>query len=90
MPQQFEIHIEKIVVEGIDGLNGPAFREALEAQLSALLSAPNATLTPGAESYTHRLDGGSIQLPDTPQAGQLGQNVAANIFQSIQHKNSTP
>ena len=90
MPQQFEIYIEKIVVEGINGINGPAFRAALEAQLSALLNTPDASLTPGAEGYTHRLNGGSIQLSDTPQAAPLAQSVAANIFQSIQHKTSTP
>ena len=90
MPQHLEIYIDKIVVEGLDELHGPSFRAALEAQLGALLLAPGQAFSPGAETYTHRLNGGNVTLSDNNSAEGLGQRVAHNIFQSIQSKNTAP
>ena len=74
-----QIHIDRLTLEGFDGIDGPAVGRAIERELTRLVAA-GAPLRSGT---LDRVDGGTLALPAVPTPGQLGRAVSTSIHRSV-------
>jgi hypothetical protein len=71
-----EVHIDRLVLEGIPQGDGAAIAAALERRLDTLLSA-----APVAWTDADRVDGGQFAPGTTP--AQTGQRIAAAVYAGL-------
>lgn len=77
--KRVQIHIDRLTLDGFDGIDGQAVGRAIERELTRLVGR-DATLRPGA---IDRVDGGTLPLPAVPTPGQLGRAVSSSIHRSV-------
>jgi hypothetical protein len=79
------LHIERLVLEGlpVEARHSALVREAIEAELSHLLS--NGGVSSGLQSggVLHRVQADALQLNADSNATQIGQQIAQSIYGSI-------
>ncbi|MFC8700897.1 hypothetical protein ACFUIV_01890 [Streptomyces anulatus] len=75
---RIELHIGRIVLEGVDPREATAVRAALEAELTTLL-----TRTPLTSHHTHRTATPVLPLATTPAA--FGQALARAVHGALTH-----
>lgn len=87
------VHIDSLLVHGLDGLSGMALGAAVEAELARCLAGA-ALGAPVTAVSLDRLDGGAIRLPPgfgSAQAGAaIGRAVGLGIVQSTRAGESSP
>lgn len=83
MPQNIEIYIDRIVLEGFDHLNKAELSAAVQEHLTTMISEqglPNGLLN---HAYHRKLNGGEMNLPNRPKTGQVGSDIATGIINGI-------
>jgi len=79
------LHIERLVLDGltVDGRHAPLVREALEAELTRLLT--HSGLSSGLQTggVFRRLEGDAIDRGDQKMPAQLGQQIAKSVYGSL-------
>lgn len=80
-----ELHIDRLVLEGLplENRHGPQLREAIERELSQLLSTHGLAPNLQREQSIRRLQTPAIQLSHSPQPQSLGQQIAQSIYSGI-------
>ncbi len=77
--RRVKIHIDRLTLDGFDGIDGQAVGRAIERELTRLV-AGGAPLRSGA---VDRVDGGTLPLPPVPTPGQLGRAVSSSVQRSV-------
>jgi len=77
------LHIERLILRGIDRADAPALAAALEAQLAQALGAPGVAESLGARGYRHRVDAGVVDAGGAGGARQLGRRAARQIVRGV-------
>lgn len=72
------LHIDRLVLRGVDRHDAAAVSGALQAELQRLLGA-DGTGTLATQASVHALQAGRVQLPQGADAPTLGHAVAARI-----------
>ena len=78
-PAEIHLHVEEIVLHGVDAADRHAIGDAVRAELARLLSErgrSGAMLNGGGAA---RLDGGTLQLDADAPARDLGAGIAARV-----------
>jgi len=83
MPQEIEIYIDKIVLDGFDRMNVADLQLAIQEHLVALVATQGLPDGLGGQSNYDRLNGGQINLDTNQKAGQVGSGIAGGIYQGI-------
>ncbi|SFL96500.1 hypothetical protein [Variovorax sp. OV329] len=71
------LHIDRLVLHGVERADAAGVADALQEQLGALLAAGGSPLA--AQGNTHALQAGRIRLPHDAGAAALGHAVATRI-----------
>lgn len=72
------LHIDRLVLRGVNHRDAPAVAAALQAELRQLLG-PHGDGTLAAQGSTHALRAGRVLLPPGADGAALGQAVAGRI-----------
>jgi hypothetical protein len=83
MAQQIEIHIEELVLHGIQPGNRYQLAAAVQAELTNLLQQRGLQGANGQKGFD-RIGGGQIHLPQRANDVQTGNAIAGNVFAAIQ------
>ena len=83
MPQDIEIYIDRIVLEGFDQLNARELNQAIQQNLTALLTEQGLPQGVAGMGEVNRLNGGQIHLASNPTTGNIGKSIAGGIYQGI-------
>lgn len=78
MTRKLVLHIDRLVLRGVDRSDAAAVSAALQAELQSLLGAGGA-VTLATQGSTHALQAGRVHLPHGADATVLGQAVAGRI-----------
>ena len=81
MPQEINIHIKKIVLEGFDVVPSAALRETIRTHLLQLIETNG--LASVASGNVLRIKGGQIELPAHAGLEQSGAGIAAETVKAI-------
>lgn len=73
------LHIDRLVLRGINAADAAVFSESLRSELASRLADPAARAALVACSGSHRLNVGSVQVPRGQSASATGQAVAGRI-----------
>ena len=71
------LHIDRLVLRGVERADAATFSEALQAELRTLLAGGGGTLA--TQGSTHALQAGKVRLPHDAGAAALGRAVATRI-----------
>jgi hypothetical protein len=76
------LHIERLVLEGVplERRHGPLLQAAVERELARLLRDDGPTLGLGDGGSIAAVDGGSIRLAQSVDAGGLGEQIAMAVY----------
>ena len=77
--KRVRIHIDRLTLDGFEGVDGRAVGTAIERELARMV----AREAPRQSSTRDRVDGGTLSVPRAPTAGQLGQAVSASVHRTI-------
>lgn len=83
MPQDIEIYIDRIVLEGFDHLNTRELNQAIQQHLTTMLTEQGLPQGVVGMSEVNRLNGGQIHLATNPTTGNIGKSIAGGIYQGI-------
>ncbi|WP_158860381.1 hypothetical protein [Lunatibacter salilacus] len=83
MPQEIEIYIDRIVLEGLDHLNTRELNHAIQQHLTTLLSEQGLSHGFINMGQVNKLNGGQIYLASNSTTGQVGESIAGGIHQGI-------
>ena len=83
MTDEIEIYIDRIVLEGFDHLNKVELNEVIREHLSALVIEKGINSELLNSNYHRKLNAGEINLPNNPEPGQIGNDIAKSIFSGI-------
>ena len=83
MPQDIEIYIDRIVLEGFDHLNARELNQAIQQHLTALLTEQGLPQGLTGIGEVNKLNGGQIHLAFNPNTGNIGKSIAGGIYQGI-------
>ena len=81
--QQVVIHIEELVVHGVDVDSRRRLGAAVEAELARLLAQPGALAHLDASRTVDVVDAGAISLGPRPRAESTGAHIAGAVFHSL-------
>ncbi|HSW19038.1 MAG TPA: hypothetical protein VLJ86_17600 [Ramlibacter sp.] len=71
------LHIDRLVLRGVERADADAVSDALRAELHTLLATGGGTLA--TQGSTHALQAGKLRLPHGADGATLGRAVAARI-----------
>jgi hypothetical protein len=83
MPQDIEIYIDRIVLEGFDHLNARELNLAIQQHLTALMTEQGLPQGVTGIGEINKLNGGQIRLAPNPTSGNIGKSIAGGIYQGI-------
>lgn len=83
MPQEIEIYIDRIVLEGFEYLNAQELSQAIQQHLSTLLTEQGLPQGLSNLGEVNKLNGGQIHLASNPTTGNIGKSIAGGIYQGI-------
>jgi hypothetical protein len=86
MPQDIEIYIDRIVLEGFDHLNAQKLNQAIQQHLTILLTEQGLPQGVAGLGEVNKLNGGQIHLAPNPTIGNIGKSIAGGIYQGIKTK----
>ena len=82
--QVLELHIEELVLRGFQAHDRYAVGDALERELTRLLSRPGALAAYGPEREQAHLDAGDVQLHAGASSDVIGRQIARGIHGGLQ------
>jgi len=77
--KRIRIHIDRLTLDGFDGIDGRAVGAAVERELARMV----AREPPRQSSTRDRADAGALAVPPRPTAGQLGHAVSSSLHRAI-------
>jgi len=82
------LHIDRLVLDGIplDSHQRPLLQQALQGELTRLLANGNLHPDFAGGIALHKLTVPGIQLAESPQPTQLGQQIARAVYGGIGHE----
>jgi hypothetical protein len=80
---QVHLHIERLVLEGVDAGDRAALSAAIEAELAKLLRRPGAIEALGAARQIDRTDGGSFRTAGEAGVEAMGASLARAIHRGL-------
>jgi hypothetical protein len=81
-PSAIELHIERLVLSGFEGRDGPVIGEALSHELARLLTTPQASAELTENREVDRVDAGSVSMaPGSPV--KTGREVARAVYRGV-------
>jgi hypothetical protein len=80
-PRQIEIHIEELVLHGVDPADRHAVADAIQRELQALVAREGISTLLARPELAARVAPGPITLAPEARPAQLGQSVARAIHQ---------
>ncbi len=80
MKPNIDLHIDRLVLEGLGALNRAAVSAAVQAELARLFAEEGAGAGLHRSGRTPRLDGGSFQVASGAGAEAVGRQVANAIY----------
>lgn len=83
MPQDIEIYIDRIVLEGFEHLNARQLNQTIQQHLTDLLIEQGLPQGLTGLGKVNKLNGGQIYLTSNPNPGQIGKSIANGIYQGI-------
>lgn len=83
MPQDIEIYIDRIVLEGFDHLNARELNQAIQQHLTNLLTEQGLPQGVAGLGEVNKLTGGQIHLASNPTTANIGKSIAGGIYQGI-------
>jgi hypothetical protein len=81
--RQVHLHIERLVLEGVDAGDRAALSASIEAELAELLRRPGAIEALGTARQIDRTDGGSFRTAGDAGAEAMGVSVARGIQRGL-------
>ena len=81
--QQVVIHIEELVIHGVDVGSRRRLGTAVEAELTRLLAQPGALAHLDASRTVDVVDAGAISLGPRPRAESTGAHIAGAVFRNL-------
>ena len=88
MAQQIEIHIEELVLHGIQPGNRHQLAAAVQAELTNLLLQRGLPGANGQKGFG-LVSGGQIHMPQPGNDVRMGNAIAGNVFSVLQQSNNT-
>jgi hypothetical protein len=83
MPQDIEIYIDRIVLEGFGHLNVRKLNQAIQQHLNTILSEQGLPHGFSGLGEVNKLNGGQIYMASNPTTGNIGKSIAGGIYQGI-------
>lgn len=83
MPKEIEIYIDKIVLDGFDGMNTKDLKMVIQEHLTALITEQGLPDGLSGQSDYGRLYGGQIDMSPNPKTEGIGSGIAGGIYQGI-------
>ncbi|HTN47547.1 MAG TPA: hypothetical protein VL098_14445 [Flavipsychrobacter sp.] len=83
MSQTIELYIDQIVLHGMEGRNRFEIGNAIEEELSRLLSQGNLPATFRSGGGIDILNGSSFQYNNSSRSNLVGEHIAGSIFQTM-------
>jgi len=78
-PAEIRLHVEEIVLHGVDPADRHAIGDAVRAELARLLAERGISGALANAGGAARLDGGTLHLASGASAGEVGAAVAARV-----------
>jgi len=78
-PAEIRLHVEEIVLHGVDPADRHAIGDAVRAELARLLAERGISGALANGGGAARLDGGAVHLAPGASAGEVGAAVAARV-----------
>lgn len=82
-PRAIDLHIERLVLEGLDLRDGDVVVTALEGELARRLGLPGATIQVAEHRHIDRLDAGALPFPRNNGPAAAGQALAGTVDQGL-------
>jgi hypothetical protein len=83
MAQDIEIYIEKIVLDGFDGMNVKYLKNAIQEHLTSLFLEQGFPDGLSKSTDHGKLNGGQIDMGANPKTDGLGSEIAGGIYRGI-------
>ncbi len=77
------VHIDKLVLRGIDRADAPAVSAGIEAQLQQMLVAPGMAASLAGAGDRYRIKAGVVEFDRTGGAQQLGRKAGMRIARGV-------
>lgn len=88
MPQQVEIFIDRVVLEGFDPLHARSIGEAIKEHLALLVSREGLPDTFAGSAHFHEIQGGPFRAAREANPQQAGAGIAQSIYQGFRNASS--
>lgn len=82
-PRVIDLHIERLVLEGLDLRDGDIVARALEGELARRLGLSGATIQVAEHRHIERLDAGAVPFPRNDGPAAAGQALAGAVDQGL-------
>ena len=82
-PRAIDLHIERLVLEGLDLRDGDMVATALEGELARRLGLPGATIQVAEHRHIDRLDAGAVAIPRNDGGAAAGRSVAVAVDRGL-------
>jgi len=77
------LHIDRLILRGVDRSDAPAISAAIEAQLMQSMGAPEVASSLGGMGDRRKVNAGVVDAPATGGAQQLGRQAARQIVKGV-------
>ena len=83
-PRRITLHIEELVLHGFSARDGQRIADAVQSELTRLLTGQGLAGTDARPRAEAVLDAGEFRLPSSPSAHKVGCLLAEQIYRGLQ------
>ena len=83
MSSAIELHIEELVLLGLDGLDEAQLRAAVQQELARLLAQPEAPQALARVGTAGSVDGGAFETGPNASTRAVGVQIAQSVYQGL-------